>query len=397
MKTLKLMMVSAILITMFSTSSCGSYNYVTTEQQTIYENPEWAPDYYSGVRYYYLPDLEVYYDLTMREFIYLNNGRWLYSRVLPPMYSYYDLNSGYVIVLNTNIYRPWMHHQYYVSHYPRYYYRDYYDRSNFAYVRGFNENVRSAIFWKENERHRAREWNDDNLKNNRRFKYSSEDRRQQNPYNENTRRISDNNRNSTGNTYDRNTKTPNDNVNRRKTENNGTSTRENNGNTRPAETDTPNTNRNSETNRNSTGNTYERNANTPNDNGNRRKTENNGTSTRENNGNTRPAETDTRDTNRNSETNRTGTTRTENTGAIQTNRSETNTIQQPNAPATGNDRRTQSTNYYGRTIGTSVKVEKQMRNPTPESTQGTSRSGSSTEGTPVNTRSNSTDQNNQRR
>lgn len=336
MKTLKLMMVSVILISMFTFAGCSSYNYATTEPQVIYENPQWAPDYYAGVRYYYLPDIEVYYDLTMRDFIYLNNGRWMYSRMLPPMYSYYDLYSGYVILLNTNIYRPWMHHQYYVSHYPRYYYRDYYDRSNFAYVRGFNENQRSAIYWKENERNRARDWNDENLRNNRKFKYSSEDRRQQNPYSaESTRRSSDNSQTSTGNTSDRNSGTTNDNVNRRQPDSN-TSTRDNTGN---ADNRT-------------------------------------GTSTR--------TETGTRDTNQNTES----------------NRSETTTRQQPNTPATGTERQTQRTNYYGRTIGTSVKVERQMRNPTPETTQGTSRSGSTTEGAPRTNSTNSTnrtDQNTQRR
>jgi hypothetical protein len=77
------------------------------------------------------------------------------------------------------MYQPWMHHQYYVSHFPRYYYRDYYDRSNFPYVRGFNENSRSAIYWSENERDRARSWNDENLRTGRQFRYSKEDRLQQ--------------------------------------------------------------------------------------------------------------------------------------------------------------------------------------------------------------------------
>lgn len=345
MKTLKLIMVSIILITMFAFAGCSTYNYGTTETQTSYENPEWAPDYYTGVRYYYLPDIEVYYDLTMRDFIYLNNGRWVYSRVLPPMYSYYDLYSGYVILLNVNIYRPWMHHQYYVSHYPRYYYRDYYDRSNFAYVRGFNENARSAIFWKEHERKRARDWNDENIKNNRKFKYSSEDRRQQNPYNENTRRTSDNNQNSTGKISERNSNVTNDNVNRRQQETN-------------------------KSNRENTVITDNR------------------------TGSTSRIETGTRDTNR------AGSSRTENSEATQTNRSETTNRQQPNAPEKGNERQPQSTNYYGRTIGTTVKVEKQMRNPTPATTQGTSRSGSSTEGATRKNTTNSTnrtDQNSQRR
>lgn len=91
-----------------------------------------------------------------------------------------------------------MHHQYYVSHFPRYYYRDYYDHSNIPYVRGFNENSRSAIYWSENERDRARSWDDANLRTGRQFKYSKEDLLQQRSMNNSglNRQSSDNQNNN---------------------------------------------------------------------------------------------------------------------------------------------------------------------------------------------------------
>jgi len=171
----------ALVIVLLSVSiftGCGML-YNTSGTYTNYENPSWGPDYYNGARYYYLPDIESYYDLSTHDFAYLDNGQWTYSQYLPPMYSDFDLNNCYVIVLNTNVFQPWLHHHYYVSHYPRYYYRDYYDHSNFPYVRGFNENVQSAIYWKNNERNRARSWDNENPNNIRQFSYSKEDRRQQ--------------------------------------------------------------------------------------------------------------------------------------------------------------------------------------------------------------------------
>jgi len=153
-----------------------------------YENPQWAPPYYSGARYYYLPDLELYYDLSSREFISLINGQWCYSPYVPAMYSNYDLNNCFCVVMNVNVYRPWLHHQYYVSHYPRYYYRDYYDHSNIPYVRAYNENSRKAIYWNENERSHARQWDDANLRDNRRFKYSKQDKEEQKTWNQTTTR-----------------------------------------------------------------------------------------------------------------------------------------------------------------------------------------------------------------
>jgi hypothetical protein len=160
--------------------ACDLYTYVTPSTEVSYDNPTWAPPYSQGVRYYYLPDIETYYDLSTGEFVYLNDGQWSYSQGLPSIYSGYDLGNCFTVALDYNIYQPWMHHHYYVSHYPRYYYRDYYDHSNIPNVRGFNENSRSAVYWSENDRSRARNWDSENLKTNHQFTYSKPDRQQQN-------------------------------------------------------------------------------------------------------------------------------------------------------------------------------------------------------------------------
>src|SRR5436853_6526069 len=61
--------------------------------------PYWAPAYenVTQVRYYYLPDLETYYDVWGNEFVYLDNGQWIFSSFLPPMYTSYDLRSAPVV------------------------------------------------------------------------------------------------------------------------------------------------------------------------------------------------------------------------------------------------------------------------------------------------------------
>jgi hypothetical protein len=161
-------------------TGCETYRYGTQGSQIVVENPPWGPPVYPGIRYYYLPDIECYYDIYTREFIFLDHARWFYSPTFPAMYPGFDLNNCFVVIVNTNIYQPWMHHQYYVSHFPRYYYRDYYDHSNIPWVRGYDENFRRAVYWRENERNRARSWDDENLRNNRQFKYSREDRLQKN-------------------------------------------------------------------------------------------------------------------------------------------------------------------------------------------------------------------------
>lgn len=187
----KLTIALTALIMALSFTSCGT-SYYGASGDGYYENyydynPAWAPDYFWGTRYYYFPDIETYYDLATRNFVYLNNGQWLFVQALPTMYSTFNLHNAFIVIVNRNVFNPWMHHHYYNSHYPRYYYIDYYDYSNIPYVRGYNESGRRAVYWKDSERSRAREWGDRSIREGRNFKYSTDDRRVQQ---EVTRRIS---------------------------------------------------------------------------------------------------------------------------------------------------------------------------------------------------------------
>ena len=61
--------------------------------------PAWGPAGYDDVRYYYLPDLETYYDVNTSNYVYINNGKWTRSRSLPVVYRNYDLYNEYKVVL----------------------------------------------------------------------------------------------------------------------------------------------------------------------------------------------------------------------------------------------------------------------------------------------------------
>ncbi|MCD0471851.1 hypothetical protein [Flavobacterium sp. JAS] len=61
--------------------------------------PAWGPVGYTDVRYYYLPDLEMYYDINASSYLYISNGRWLRARSLPSHYRNYDLYNEYKVVL----------------------------------------------------------------------------------------------------------------------------------------------------------------------------------------------------------------------------------------------------------------------------------------------------------
>ena len=63
--------------------------------------PQWGPSGYNHAEYYYLPDIETYYYVPKRQFIYLNKGSWVFSPNLPARHSGYNLYNGYKVVFNS--------------------------------------------------------------------------------------------------------------------------------------------------------------------------------------------------------------------------------------------------------------------------------------------------------
>lgn len=68
----------------------------------IGSQPVWGPVGYDYVDYYYLPDIDVFYNVPRRVYYYEDGGRWIYSRYLPVRYRSYDLYSGYKVVINND-------------------------------------------------------------------------------------------------------------------------------------------------------------------------------------------------------------------------------------------------------------------------------------------------------
>ncbi len=67
----------------------------------IGSQPLWAPVGHDYVDYYYLPDVESYYYVPKKQFIYKEGERWNFSNSLPSRYSGYNLDRGYKVVINS--------------------------------------------------------------------------------------------------------------------------------------------------------------------------------------------------------------------------------------------------------------------------------------------------------
>lgn len=88
--------------TFFWTSALLMLIQVANAQVSVSVNigtPAWGPTV-TTERYYYMPDIETYYDIHSREYIYVNNGYWVRQRTLPVAYRDYDFYRGRTVIIN---------------------------------------------------------------------------------------------------------------------------------------------------------------------------------------------------------------------------------------------------------------------------------------------------------
>ena len=93
MKILKTLLIAIALIAFGSAKAQVSVNV------NIGNPPAWGPAGYAETRYYYLPDIETYYDVHTSEYIYLTNGRWVRTVTVPAPYKTYNFYNGYKVVM----------------------------------------------------------------------------------------------------------------------------------------------------------------------------------------------------------------------------------------------------------------------------------------------------------
>ena len=114
MKILKLLMLGLFFIASSQSRAQVSVNV------NIGTPPAWGPAGYNNVRYYYLPDAAMYYDVNTTEYIYAHNGAWVRTTHVPAAYRNYDFYKGYKVVLtNYNGAAPYSYYKTHKVKYPK--------------------------------------------------------------------------------------------------------------------------------------------------------------------------------------------------------------------------------------------------------------------------------------
>ena len=164
-------------ILLLSTMIAGSLFAVTNANAqfnvsvNIGMQPAWGPTGYDYAEYYYLPDVEAYYSVASRQFVYFDRGNWVYSSSLPGRCGNYDLYSGYKVVLNER--DPWCHFN---DHRARY--AGYRFRHDQVVIRDRGDYGRGGYYGRPgyDDRSRGRDWGYSNRGNERRGGYDNDRR-----------------------------------------------------------------------------------------------------------------------------------------------------------------------------------------------------------------------------
>lgn len=85
MRTIKIIFVSLLLSSFVSLESCGP---VIISSRPSLPTPHWFyPNRVENVRYIYFPNHTIYYDLSLRTYLYLDNGVWISASILPSRFN----------------------------------------------------------------------------------------------------------------------------------------------------------------------------------------------------------------------------------------------------------------------------------------------------------------------
>lgn len=79
--------------------------------------PRWVQNDYAQVNYYYLPDLDMYYNVPTRSYTYLHGNRWVTVNSMPQQFRSYDFNRTHKVVVNER--NPWNNHVKYKNSYAK--------------------------------------------------------------------------------------------------------------------------------------------------------------------------------------------------------------------------------------------------------------------------------------
>lgn len=111
----KIILTAAILLSSLTVKIAGAQISLNIN---IGSQPAWGPVGYDHVDYYYLPDIDAYYDINAHQYVYYDNNGWVHGAILPPRFGSFDVYRSYKVVVNERT--PWVRNDVYKRKYAAY-------------------------------------------------------------------------------------------------------------------------------------------------------------------------------------------------------------------------------------------------------------------------------------
>ena len=93
---MKKLMILLVAVVGFSAAASAQINVSIN----IGSQPAWGPTGYNHVDYYYMPDIDCYYDVPNKVYVYQEGNSWRRAKSLPSRYRNYDIYNGHKVVIN---------------------------------------------------------------------------------------------------------------------------------------------------------------------------------------------------------------------------------------------------------------------------------------------------------
>src|ERR1035437_10558468 len=104
MKNIKIYIIISIAVLFWSGTIFAQME--TSVNLNIVNQPIWGPTGSDQADNYFIPDIEVYYNVSQQLFYTNDEGTWVSSSSLPTRYGNYDLYKAHKVVMNDH--EPWL-------------------------------------------------------------------------------------------------------------------------------------------------------------------------------------------------------------------------------------------------------------------------------------------------
>lgn len=79
---------------------CNNSHAQVNNGNNITTQPLWGPTGYDYVEYYYLPDIDIYYNVPGAQYVYRQKKKWVMVKDLPERYKDFNFHSAHKVVMN---------------------------------------------------------------------------------------------------------------------------------------------------------------------------------------------------------------------------------------------------------------------------------------------------------